>query len=445
MLALTACQNSGEAPADSETKTITVSVMTSDRFLELAKTKFEDLHPTITIEIKESVAAPEMPQMPQQSGGGGQQRAMVMNGKPDPKNIEKYVSQINTELMSGKASDIIAMDNLPAKKYADKNLLENIDNLMSQDTSFKMDQYYTGIFDAMKYNGKLYEVPIKVGLNMMLGNQGIVGAESIDDSKWTWEDFVAMSKNHAGGSGIYPLNRIEPDELMKTLLNSSFSRFVDTGGKKSKFDSPEFIGLLKLAKSMYDEQLIPPQAVDANNTIFQTKGGVRTYMDMMAMPQMFYDGKAEYYNLPSESEVKGTSFTPGLPLAINSKSSNKKEAWEFVKFLLSDEMQSTIELGGIAVNKNGSQAQLDNLRTIGQGGRQVKMMLNGKAFSPKPASDDEIARIEQVLNNIRVYAESDLKISTIVSEESIPYFQGNKSAEETAKVIQNKVSTYLQE
>ncbi|TXK84841.1 extracellular solute-binding protein [Paenibacillus sp. N3.4] len=132
MLSLTACQDKNAAPAASGTKTVTFSVMTSDRFLELAKQKFEEKHPDIKIEIKESIAAPQM----QQNAQTQQKGVMLMTGKPDPKNVEKYVSSVNTELMSGKASDIIVMDNLPFKKYADKKLLENIGDLMSKDASF---------------------------------------------------------------------------------------------------------------------------------------------------------------------------------------------------------------------------------------------------------------------------------------------------------------------
>lgn len=61
------------------------------------------------------------------------------------------------------------------------------------------------------------------------------------------------------------------------------------------------------------------------------------------------------------------------------------------------------------------------------------------------ATEQDIAAIDKVMNNVKVYAESDLKITSIVSEETAPFFQGQKSAEEVAKVIQNKISTYLQE
>ncbi|CAG7633670.1 ABC transporter substrate-binding protein [Paenibacillus allorhizosphaerae] len=457
MLALTACSGNqaappsanngdGSTPSDTGTKTVTLSVMTSDRFLELAKQQFEQAHPNIKIDIKEYVAAPPAP-----AAGKGQN--MVIMGKPDPKNIEKFVSSVGAELMSGKASDLIVMSGLPYKKYADKKLLENISDLMSKDAAFQKDNYYSSVFDAMKYNGALYTVPVKVGLNMWLGNQAVLSGEKIDDNKWTWADFKKIAgnwltdKNNDGKPDTYPLGKIEPDQLITTMLGSSFTKFVDTGGKKAKFDTPEFVNLLKLAKSMYDDKIIPTDNVD--NVVIQPKSNILMYMDMYSLPKMSFDGKAGYYNLPSENESKGTAFTTPMPIAINSKSANKKEAWEFIKFLLSDEIQAAKELNGFAVNKNGAKAQLNSLKTLGTGeggaGKGMRLNLNGKEIALQAATDQEIAAMEKVLNNIKVYAENDSKITTIVSEETAPFFQGQKSAEEVAKVIQNKVSTYLQE
>ncbi|UUZ91600.1 hypothetical protein LJK87_39345 [Paenibacillus sp. P25] len=188
----------------SETKTVTLSVMTSDRFLEAAKQKFEATHPGIRIEIKEYAASPA-------PVAGDKGKIIMTNTKPDPKNIEKYVNTVSAELMSGKASDLIVVSGLPYKKYADKKSLENIGDLMSKDASFQIGNYYTGMFDAMKYNGALYAVPVKVGLNLWLGNQAATGSEKIDYSKWTWEEFKklagqwATDKNKDGKPDVYPL------------------------------------------------------------------------------------------------------------------------------------------------------------------------------------------------------------------------------------------------
>ncbi|SDD55880.1 multiple sugar transport system substrate-binding protein [Paenibacillus sp. UNCCL117] len=460
LLAMTACSGAGKDPMpttggiggmtpSSGPATVSLSVMTSDRFLELAKQRFEETHPDIRIDIKEYMAAPSTGA--QQPG----QNMMVMT-RPDPKNIEKYVSTVGAELMSGKASDIIVMNDLPYKKYADKKLLENIGDLMSKDAAFKLDQYYTGIFDAMKYGGALYTVPVKVGLNMWLGNEAVLSGAGIDDKKWTWEEFKqlagswAADNNKDGKPDTYPLGKIAPAQLITLMLNSSIAKFADMGGKQAKFDSPAFIQLLKLAKSMYDEQFIVPDNGDANNIVIQPQANIISFMDMYSMPKSVFDGKGAYYDLPSENDARGTLFTTSMPLAINSKSANKQAAWEFVKFLLSDEMQSARELNGFPVNKNGSKAQGESWKNIGGGngkggGAKIKMKMNGKELNVQPATDEDLAMIEKALSNAKVYAESDPKITSIVVEESAPFFQGQKSAEEAAKVIQNKVSTYLQE
>jgi multiple sugar transport system substrate-binding protein len=466
MLTLTACsgtntdssstmQNTGESTSTAQ-KTVTLSVMTSDRFLELAKQQYEQAHPNVKIDIKEYVALaqPQPAPSPGPGGAGARQQTTVMANKPDPKNIEKYVSTVGAELMSGKASDIIFTSGLPYKKYADKKLLENISDLMSKDSSFQSNQYYTNIFDAMKYKGALYTIPVKIGLNMWLGNQSVLSADKIDDGKWTWTDFKKAAagwmkdNNNDGKPDMYPLGKIESDQLITFMLNSSFSKFVDMGSKKAKFDSPEFIAMLKLAKSMYDEKIISADNADTN-VVFLPKANTLAYLDMYSLPKTFFDGKGSYYDLPSENDVRGTQFTSPMPVAINSKSANKKEAWDFVKFLLSDHMQSARELAGFAVNKNGAKAQEDFLRTLGtgEGGGQpkIRMNVNGKELAMQPATDQDIALIEKMVNNAKVYMESDPKITSIVSEETGPFFQGQKQAEEVAKVIQNKVSTYLQE
>ncbi|WP_284646109.1 ABC transporter substrate-binding protein [Paenibacillus silviterrae] len=456
MLVLSACSgggagitagNDGGSPASSPgTKTVTLSVMTSDRFLELAKQKFEEKHPDIKIDIKEYVAAPD-------TGAKGQ-NMMVMN-RPDPKNTEKYVTTVGAELMSGKASDLIVMNELPYKKYADKKLLENISELMGKDASFRTDNYYTAILDAMKYNGSLYTIPVKIGLNTWIGNEAVLNGVTVDDSKWTWADFKKTAsqwvtdKNSDGKPDVYPLSRIQPEQLIALMLNSSFTKFVDMGGKKAKLDSPEFIQMLKLAKSLYDDKIIAADDADNNNVVFQSRANVLGYMDMYMLPKMSFDGKSAYYDLPSENETRGTMFTTSMPISINSKSANKKEAWEFVKFLLSDEMQSARELNGFAINKNGAKAQLEGLKTLGAGeggaGKGLRMNINGKSATVQAATDQDLAAIEKVIGNVKVYAESDPKITAIVTEETAPYFQGKKSAEEVAKVVQNKVSTYLYE
>ncbi|WP_248926091.1 ABC transporter substrate-binding protein [Paenibacillus hamazuiensis] len=429
----------GGTVAGNDPITITISVPTSSRFLEQAKQAYMEKHPGVTISIKEYYATPKQPG-----------NMMVRSAEEDPKNIEKYVTTVSAELLGGKASDLIFTSYLPYKKYAEKGLLADIGELMKNDKSFDTKAYYENIFEGVKFNGKLYALPVNFSINKLLGNQDAIGSEPINDSTWTWNDFVSLAKklskdnNKDGIPDVSPLNRIEPALLMKIMVNSSFEKFVDVPGKKANFNSPEFIGLLKLAKAMYDEKMIPASEMAPGSSMFASVPNISGYEEMIMLPQANFGDKTAMYNLPSQSGDASLSFGSGVMLGIYEKSKNKKAAWDFLAFLLSENMQKQRELGGFAVNKNASKARLESLKTFGtQPG--MKMMINGKEIVPKPASPEDIARFGQTLTSVKRYAESDPKVTEIVRDETSAYFAGQRSAEDTAKSIQNKVGTYLQE
>mgnify|MGYP001172881538 CR=1 FL=1 len=464
LLVATACRGNGSEtgaiagdPAgnegSAEPKTVTVSVMTSNRFLELAKQKFEKAHPGINIDIKEYVAAPP-------TDG----KLIVKAGDPqsaDPKNVEKYASGVNTELMSGKASDLIFMDSLSYKKYADKKLLENLDALMKNDKNFHMDDYYTNIFDAMKYKDGLYVLPIGIQLQLLAGNPAALGGVKIDDGGWTWADWknivasAARDDNKDGAPDYYALAGLDRQPLLRTLLGTSYDKFVDEAGKKANFQSREFIDLLNLCKSLFDEKLIQPEMNRRSAAMFQPIHA-NEYAATLISLQATFDGQGVLYNMPAEHDANGTSFIPTMQLALNSKSKNKQEAWEFMKFLISEEMQSARELLSFAVNKKAGKAQQELAKAMtdpnsgagsgsNPGQKQLRLMIDGKEFVPKPIEQKDLDVLERYVSGVKSAAQTDPKVLDIVLQETAPFFSGQKSAEDTAKIIQSKVSTYLQE
>ena len=56
-----------------------------------------------------------------------------------------------------------------------------------------------------------------------------------------------------------------------------------------------------------------------------------------------------------------------------------------------------------------------------------------------------VASLKELINNAGPYPDAELRIIEMIYEESRMYFAGEKSLEDTIKIIQDRVSTYLAE
>jgi multiple sugar transport system substrate-binding protein len=479
MISLAGCSSSSKTGADATdtggVKTITLAVFTSNRYLEFAKEKYEAAHPNVKINIQEFVAAPDFVKSGQAPTGGGNggngggrtggnqggqgaqggqgnvSRALF-GGRVDPKEVEKYTTGINTSIMSGKAPDLFATNYLNYDKYAEKKLIANLSDQIKNDSTFDINNYYANILDSTKVNGSIFSIPIRFQLNLMVGDKEALGSTVVDDAKWNWQDFSTIAKslvkdtNGDGQPETFAFDNMNGPNLLSQMLTTSYQKFVDTANKKANFDSPEFISLLNLAKSMVDSKLVSNDKQDRNTNLFEYSN-IRSYEQFLFTPQFQLNGHAEFLLPPSENDNRGVGFSSDLSIALNSKSKVKNEAWDFLKFLLSDDMQSQKELQGFAVNKKASDAHMEQLKTLGTSAdkNQLQFKVNGKDVKIQPATQADIDRINQLMSSASIFTERDIHINDTITTESEPFFSGQKTAEDVAKVLQSKINTFLNE
>ena len=72
-----------------------------------------------------------------------------------------YFTKIQTAIVGGDAADVILMEDKPTAGYAKKGFFKELDPFISADPTFKRDDYYTVLFDGLKYRGKLYGLPLR--------------------------------------------------------------------------------------------------------------------------------------------------------------------------------------------------------------------------------------------------------------------------------------------
>ncbi|WP_018757089.1 ABC transporter substrate-binding protein [Paenibacillus terrigena] len=422
-------KNTPDLTLDGEKKTIVFSTYFPDEFFKQAKKKYEAKHPNITIDLRyvESDDA---------------------HGEADS---EKYIKTTNTAMLSGAGPDLIAMDLLPMGSYVNKQLLVNMSEMMDHDPSFQRDQYFTNILDAVKLNGGIYGMPLNFILYGLIGNETVIDKSGvkIDDKNWNWSQFVDTAKELKKADPTKNQSALlsEPHFLLNQMVKDQYATYVDQAKGEAKFDSEAFSSLLQQVKSLFDEQVA---SETASRSIFWNTSIVSPadYIRMMKQSEYYgkgYEFKSKLYAKPhADGKEAGGYFISYKTIGMNAKSKVKAEAWDFIKFMLSDEVQAKAGSAGFPLNKNVYQKQVQQLLQEGKViSDQETGLLKGKVFD---VTAQDLQGLEHFLAEAIYPVEFRLsKIDGIITNESKAFFSGQKSAEDVAKLIQNRVTTFLNE
>jgi hypothetical protein len=141
-----------------------------------------------------------------------------------------------------------------------------------------------------------------------------------------------------------------------------------------------------------------------------------------------------------------------------SAAKNKDGAWEFLKGYINypgpPEQPNYISSGNSFFLSNKLNAELaekakENQYYIDENGNKHEwgntQYIGGQNIEVPNNTDADNAVIYDLLDEISTISRSDINIWNIIVEDTDIYFAGKKSAEETAKLIENRVSTYLAE
>ncbi|MCU6707450.1 extracellular solute-binding protein [Paenibacillus sp. J5C_2022] len=419
MLTLSACTgtNNGNGQGSEEdgnakdgVTTVEIAVMHTSRFLEMAVKQFEQANPNIDIVLKEHMALPEV-------GSGAMMKAISQA------DVEKYVQSVTTSLLSGKGSDLILMNNLPEDKFIEKGLLIDLNKLMASDASFQKSSYYENIIGASEHNGGVYAMPFSYTIGVVYGNADLMSQFHIevDDGAWTWEQMREISdqlKEQAGTEYQLFINLFS-SSLLYEYIASNYSWLVQDG--QANFDSERFRAIMKDIKSLYDEGVLKEDfTYDYDKALFRMGslsgiGADSFNQTILQVPAL-------------EDEGRGSRFQPSLELGLNSQSTVQDEAWAFMKYLLSEEMQSSPELIGIPMHKG-----------------VVAEWLQQASESGDAHQKEQVDAVKMLLEEMGGRKSSDDKVASIAIEEFAAYMSGQKSAEAVSEIIQNRVMTYLNE
>ncbi|MGE5632844.1 MAG: ABC transporter substrate-binding protein [Caulobacteraceae bacterium] len=362
---------------------------------------------------------------------------------------DEYKKKMSTELLTGKGADIYCGYSGAVNDYIDKGLLVNFDALIKDDKEFKINDYNASIMNGSRYKGGFYTIPLTYSFDCFLVNDKLLKENGVVvDDNWTWKDFYDIVKKIQSSKPegkYYAMPKIYPWIVLDSMVYGDIDYYVDRENKKARFDTTEFIDTLKLYQALQKEGMMHPEMQGL--TIINSLGSINVE-SIMFIPitfeyydQISYFGKCfndSFRILPMpKGEHSNIREFVGKNIFVNNNSKYKKEAWEFIKYLLSEEVQSRLgTLGGYILHNKVEDKMFKEIF-----GYQSK---NIKIWDYK-ISEADVAQIKHMTTDILNYNRTSGELRSIIWQELEPFMKNEKSAEETAKALQNKVELYLRE
>lgn len=393
------------------------------------------------------------------------------------------VTKFNNEILAGNVPDILQISSqMSYDSLAAKGLFADLYEVIDNDPDYTRDSFMPNILTALEKDGKLYSLSTSFNVETYIAKKSVVG------------DKAAMTMEEAKGF----IGQLEPNA---TLTNSAMSaidflssavaynNLVDYKNASCSFDSPEFKAMLEAAKE-YPAEIDYDALYNENPNYWEDQESAVAENRALLYNAYFYD--FDSYNRIKEGYFKGEDITfvnfpgaadegagagiltPGVSFAISSKSTFKEGAWAFLKELLESTLtEGTIPNYGDAepkedisgevvysVNGSGFPVLVDQLDKIAlQATKPSKYIdaegnikeqentwyINGREVNLAPMTTEQADFMKNYLKSVTRVRKYDENIDKIINEESALYFSGSKSADETASIIQSRVSIYLNE
>lgn len=263
---------------------------------------------------------------------------------------DQYVTRLATAASTGDLPDVLATDSAYMPRFLEPNIFADLTDRVAA-LPFA-DELFEPLMDVSTRDGRVYALPRDPGNSMVLWNKDLFREAGLDPdaAPTTWAEMLesARAVDALGGdvSGFYFPGNCGVCNVFPwlPLVWASGGDLFDAEGRPT-FDDPEVVAALELYRTIVQEGLVPPSAQTDTGSDWMTaftagkvgilplgSFGIGTIRE--ANPEMDM-GIAP---LPGR-EGGSASFVGGDVIGIPLASAHPDEAWEFIAWTLSDEVQ----------------------------------------------------------------------------------------------------------
>lgn len=422
-------------------ETVTLGCMSLSQSMQSAIVNFNKTSDKYRIEVKEYSASIDW---------------SVENAYEDAR------TQFYNDILTGNAPDMFCAGDIDLKMFAQKGLIEDLSPYLDGSTVIKRADLFESILNAYTIGGTLCAIPVSFYVSTLMGRVSELGEEA----GWTMDEMAAYAAQYPDADLFANATKAQ---VLDTCIMFDFDSWVNWETGECFFDTPEFRTVLELAnryplETDWDGPLEPIQLM--NHSALLQPYSFSDPQDWQVSEGMFNE-PVTAIGYPS-SNSNGVLTTGQDGVCISTSSKNKEAAWAFIEFMLADaagsngmfrwgypisisvydrEMEEAMEVdyqldeeGNPVLDENGEPIQISHHSYGWAGGSGESFDL--EIFAVSQSEADSIRKLIDSVDGIYQYNSS---LMNIITEETEPYFAGQKSVDEVVDIIQSRVRIYINE
>ena len=363
------------------------------------------------------------------------------------------------DIMKGEVVDIVYDCFEDAGKFhalAEKGAFSDLNGFLENDPQVNRNTLNDHILELCEINNELPFLPLGYGINTLAGYSKYVG----EKENWTFNDMIDLWEKMPGNSligGVTAPNT--KDYVYLNILSMNMSSFIDFDNCKAYYDSKEFLDILKFCNSFDYGEGFYKGGEQTDAPLFVWSLHIPGFDDFHNELRS-YEEPITFVGYPSDN-ANGTQIElAGDIMAISALSSSEKQqgAWEFLKMFAEEDYQKNMAIPQYRdanIGTFGGQLcfPINNVvfEELGKERYDKEMDSNvvsmqGKEVDVGYLTKDEYDRLVNLINNTKhIHIHMEYDIIDIINDEIWAMFANEKTPEEVAGNIQERVETMVSE
>lgn len=385
---------------------------------------------------------------------------------------DERTDSLKQDILSGNAPDIVTFSNItPSSLGADSGTMVDLYSLLDNDSDLSRDDFLDGFLERMETKGKLYQITASFIMNSVI----IKDKYANGLTSWNIDELEQIYNNKPSDMEFSAVSALSSKEEMFRLLFKC-NRYYNTDTAECSFNSSEFIRELKFINDndigTSNDMLTPGMTLVnddeniikfRNDEVMVNFAYLNDFRSIREFTQVYSDEPVTFIGFPDNDKMNGI-VSVGTTYGIMGDSDNIEGAWDFMKYYFFSEEAFNNGAEYHAINpykfcgiEKFYKQQLEDIKTphtyidsITGEEKNADIYTsysgNGIEVELQPFTNEEAEKYDDFVRNaVKQRFNGNSTVNNIVWEEAGAYFAGERSAEDAAEIIQNRVNIYLSE